>query len=373
MPTKIFAQVVTTDAPTIKPGSTSTPGADAAKTPEPNNTQPANAEPPAEPFGNQPNPPEGGGAPGAPQNNQPNTTTTSTGSSPALYPAVQFLQILLLLVMGGMLGFYYYKNYLLNLRIHRLEVLVEKSGVSPISQDEPVPFSWDQALKSLEGGWSLFTKENRIYSPGVVCLKTDDPEVGFKASVNLIKRMIDGQNKAVIYLSRLRGEEDLGRALLDIESGISVKTLSPQEREELVARYSLEMSKYESGLFIFQNFNITIEELYDHILKLVEKFEIGLIIIDGKDVISSKNFDDLISKLRLISIKTYIPVIYTDDMQNVDIDKVTPDTLDRIAALMNLKKGSDNTIAFKVYKFQGNPPPDVLKMDPDTGEIAAGK
>ena len=363
MPAKISAQVVTTP-------STAVPGESNAKVPIPGSTQPATAAPPGEPFGSQPNPPEGGPAPGPTQNNQGNTTTTGTTS--ALYPAVQFLQILLLIVMGGLLGFYYYKNYLLNLRVHRLEVLVEKSGVSPVSQDEPVPFSWDQALKSLEGGWSLFTKENRIFSPGVVCLKTDDGETGFKASVNLIKRMIDGQNMAVIFLSRLRGEEDLGRALLDIESGISVKTLTPPEREELVARYSLEMSKYESGLFIFRNFNITIDELYDQVLKLAEKYEIGLVIIDGKDVISSESFDDLISKLRLISIKTYIPVIYTDTMSDVDPEKIAPDTLDRITALMNLNKTND-TMTFKVHKFQGNPPPAILKMDPDTGEIAAGE
>ncbi len=370
MPVKVFAQEIVTTIPTTKPSVTKTPDVNATKAPVITDTRPTVPQPPVDINNNQQGQPEGGPAPaaGPTQNDQNNTTTNGTSS--ALYPAVQFFQILLLLIMGGLLGFYYYKNYLLNLRIHRLEVLVEKSGVSPVSQDEPIPFSWDQALKSLEGGWSLFTKENKIFSPGVVCLQTDEGETGFKASVNLIQKMINNQNKAVIYLSRLKGEEDLGRALLDIESGISVKSLSPSEREELVAKYSLEMSKYESGLFIFQNFNITVDDLYDHILKLAEKFEIGLIIIDGKDVIASDNFDDLISKLRLISIKTYIPVIFTDAMQNVEIDKISPDTLDRITALMNLKKGSNDTITFKVHKFQGNPPPEVLKMNPDTGEIS---
>ena len=362
--------------------------------PEISNLPPATATPDStEPSPGAPGTSEGGpavtsppqpapqGSPAPPPNNrggigdpgigteQAGSKTTTTGTVSALYPAVQFLQIILLFVMGGMLGFYYYKNYLLNLRVHRLEVLIEKSGISPVSQDEPVPFSWDQALKSLEGGWGLFTPETRIYSPGVVCIKSEDEDLGFKSSANLIKRMINQQNMAVVYLSKTRGEEDLGRILLNLESGIPVASLSKSEREELVGRYTLEMSKYESGLFIFQDFNIEIDELYDNILKLADKYEIGLIIIDGGEVISSKDFDDLITKLRLISIKTYIPIVFTDTFKDMEPEKISPDTMDRITALINLSKNEDNKLSFKVHKFQGDPPPETMNFDPETGEI----
>jgi len=276
--------------------------------------------------------------------------------------------------MGGLLGFYYYKSYLLNLRIHRLELLIEKSGISPTSKEEPVPFSWDQALRSIEGGWTLFTDTNRIYEPGVVGIICRDEKLAFKCSANLIYRMISRQNLAVVYLSKERGEEDLGKALISIESGVSIEKMSPAEREELVGRYSLEMSKYEAGLFVFQDFKIEIDDLYENILKLSENIDIGLIIIDGRDVISADNFDDLMGRLRIISIKSYIPVVYIDSFENIDPGSIDEDTSARITALIEVEPGKDRkTLSFKTYKFRGDPPPESLNIDPDSGEITTGE
>lgn len=306
----------------------------------------------------------------------PGAEISTTGSADSglsvsvIAPLLQVVYMIILLAMGGLLGFYYYKSYLLNLRIHRLELLIKKSGISPTSKEEPLAFSWDQALRSIEGGWTLFTDTNRIYEPGVVGIISRDEKLAFKCAANLIYRMISLQNLAVIYLSKERGEEDLGKALLSLESGVSIDRMSPVEREELVGRYSLEMSKYEAGLFVFQDFKIDINELYENILKLSESIDIGMIIVDGRDVISADNFDDLIGRLRIISIKSYIPVVYIDAFKDNKPENIDEDTLARITALIEVEPGKDKkTISFIVYKFKGDPPPEILNINPDSGEI----
>jgi len=358
-----FPVVESTPAPPPAIKSTQEPPPVIRSAPEP---------PPDVPMGS-PAPPPATAIPPGPGPDQTGGTTSrtsQTNSTAAFSSIIQIFHIMLLLIMGTLLGFYYYKNYILNLRIHRLEVLVEKSGLSPVSQEEPVPFSWDQALKSLAGGWGLFTSRNRIYAPGVVGIKSEDEQLGFLSAVNLIRKIISEQNMAVVYLSRIRGEEELGRALLDMESGVPVKNLSPGERQELVARYSLEMSKYESGLFIFQDINIQVDELYDNVLKMSENYEIGLIIVDGMDALASDDFDDLIARLRIVSIKTYIPVVLIDPFSGIDIEKMPADTLDRMTVLMEIKPGEEGKkVSFHILKFQGDPPPDSLNIDPDTGEI----
>ncbi|MCD4785613.1 MAG: hypothetical protein K8T10_17460 [Candidatus Eremiobacteraeota bacterium] len=299
------------------------------------------------------------------------TRSVNSGLSVSIIASLlQLVYIIILLAMGGLLGFYYYKSFLLNLRIHRLELLIEKSGISPTSKEEPLPFSWDQALKSIEGGWTMFTDTNRIYEPGVVGIISADEKLAFKCAVNLIYRIISLQNLAVIYLSKEHGEEDLGKALLSLESGVSIDKMSPGEREELVGRYSLEMTKYEAGLFVFQDFKIDIDELYENILKLSESIDIGMIIVDGRDVISADNFNDLIGRLRIISIKSYIPVVYIDAFKDMKPENIDEDTLARITALIEVEPGkAKKTISFTVHKFKGDPPPESLDINPDSGEI----
>lgn len=292
------------------------------------------------------------------------------GQKSNLPVVLQVFYIAALLIMSVFLGFFYYRNSLLNARLGRLELLMEKSGLAKTNAEEPVPFSWEQALRGMEEGWPVFTPQNRLTSPGVVGIAVKNEADGFVTAANLIRSTVLERDRAVLFISKNRGEEELGRALLSMESGLPPADLTGSRLEEYSSRFAGAMEKYEDGLVLFRDFNMPVDELYRNVFQLSGDYPVDMIIVEGDDVLAAENLEGLISGLRVVSLKSFLPIILIDSFNGIKPGEIPAGIPDRMTGFMEVSKGENgNSLKIKTHKFQGEAPPESLPINPGTGRI----
>jgi hypothetical protein len=313
---------------------------------------------------------QSGSVPPPPGPGIPNADTTSTDVKEGSSQILQVFFLVAILAICVFLGYFYFYSYRLTLRIQRLEALLEKFAPPPLSIKEPSMFSWQEALKGFEKGWVLFSPEYRYNSPGIVGIVCDNPNLAFNLSVNIIYNTVNEMNQAVIYLSGTRGENDLGKALLTMESGTNIENLEPGQREEIISRFSLEMTKYETGLFIFRDYNIKPEDLYTQVSEIAQHYETGCIIIEKSDVLEKSDFFQLLQKLRLLAVRIHIPIVLIDNFSGNNPAQMREDHKDNFIVLLGVEESDkEDSIRIKSYKLPGENLPEVIPVNKATGKI----
>ncbi|MCE1245888.1 MAG: hypothetical protein LWY06_04525 [Firmicutes bacterium] len=315
-------------------------------------------------------PGQSGNVPPPPGPGIPEAQTTSEKTADSGSPVLQILFILFAIAVSIFLGYFYFFSYKLNLRIQRLETLMEKLTPSPVSAGEPSLFSWQEALRGFDRGWMLFSPSLKINTPGIVGIECKNQDTSLSLSANIIYNTVNEMNQSVIFLSKTRGEDEIGKALLAVESGKNPDALDSSQKEELIGRFSIEMTKYETGLFIFRDYNIKPEDLYEQVTSIAAGYETGCILIEKTDVLEKAETPQLLSQLRLLSVKTHIPVVLIDDFAGMEPDKMSEAVSDNFIALLSVKQ-SDKTdeIMIKYHKFNGEKPAENLPLNKDTRKI----
>lgn len=308
-------------------------------------------------------------SPGPQQTQEAPSESGGQAASAVMPVLLQAFYVLTLILMGVLLVNFYHRNNLLNTRLYRLELLMEKTGeITPI-KEELTPFSWEKTIRSLEEGWVILSPEYRIHEPGLVGIEVGSYETGHKVSANIIKNIVENQDMGVIYLSKDFSEENLAETLLAMEEGISQDSPSQKKIDKDVIP---QLRSYEKNLFILRDLTITVDDLYLRILKLSADNKIGMVVIDGINVIETKKDQDLealLAVLRLVAVKTYIPIIVIDTFSKMVISPVTS-AFDLFTAFAEMKESiQDNETSIVFVKNKGDTSLPVFSVDESTGRV----
>jgi len=311
--------------------------------------------------------PQGGERSSSPAEAAPQATAGGATSPATL---VFFLVVILCLF-----GYHLFSTYTLNSRIDRLEEALRKDLPGRTAGgDDLLAFSWDGILDDMDRRQSLLPGDILKVVPGAALLALPDYPRFLAFAANALKHCIRDDGAAALFLAATLDEREIGRALLNLETGKDWLALDTAEREKLADSLEEAIGAYEEHLFVQTCAASTPQQLYDFCLRILEREDLRLILVEEAALLEAGGQGDAgkLDVLRLIGRRCAVPlVICTIPGHGGTLWESREALRDRLSLLAEVT-AVDGGLALHVEKSPHEERDSALVMAGPSGALSAG-
>ena len=236
-------------------------------------------------------------------------------------------------------------------------------------------FSWD--LMEIEEGLPVLGEGLFIRRCGVYLMGAPDRSLLETLEANIIFQLLSLEDLAVIFVSRRTGPQQLGRRLLSLENGGTWEGLNAHERRRAWGRMRRELQRYESSLYLLQEFTWGPESLLEACEQVSRSHDVGAILVDDSDIGSGSDADvtEFLERLRLIANRYGAPIFLLMPMQSTE-EKARWQLLqglagDRVQGILEFEGPGEDGRSLRIHyvKYPEAPPASKFELNVATGQI----
>lgn len=280
--------------------------------------------------------------------------------------------IVILAVLLCLCGYLAISHRAMRARLAEISDALDEAG--PVG-GRLAPFSWD--LMEIEEGLPLLGEGLTIRRCGVYLVGTPDRSLLETLEANIIYQLLSVEDLALIFVSRRTGPQQLGRRLLSLENGGTWEELNAHERRRAWGRMRRELQRYESSLYMLQEFTWGPESLLEACEQVRRSQDVGAILVDDSEIGSGSDAEvtEFLERLRLIANRYGAPIFLLMPMQSSE-EKARWQSLqglagERVQGILEFEgPGEDGRrLRIRYVKYPEASPASSFELNVATGQI----